>query len=130
MIKKTVTYTTFDDETITEEFYFHFNKVELTELQMSVDGGYLKMLERVLGSKDERTIMKVIKEFVLKAYGEKTLDGKRFDKSDEISNKFLHSAAFPVIFEEITASADAITAFIKGTFPANTVDTSALKPAT
>jgi hypothetical protein len=129
MIKKTTTYTDYNGVERTEDFYFHFNKVELTELQMSVDGGYIEHLKRILNSKDERAIMTTLKDFVLKAYGEKTGDGKGFTKSPKLSDAFYNSAAYPVIFEEITANADAITEFITGVFPVKVTAPAAITSA-
>ena len=39
MLKKTITYTDYNDNERTEDFYFNFSKAELTEMELSTVGG-------------------------------------------------------------------------------------------
>ena len=57
MIKKTVTYTDFDGNERTEDFFFHLTEQELTEWQFSIDGGLSGALERIINSKDQKKII-------------------------------------------------------------------------
>ena len=88
MLKKTVTYVDYNGVERTEDFYFNLSKAEITEMELSVEGGLSKMLEDVVNSKDNKQILAVFKEIILKAYGEKSADGRRFMKSEEISKAF------------------------------------------
>ena len=75
MLKKTITYTDYDGNERTEDFYFNISKAELTELQYSVKGGLKNILGKAVQEKDGPTIMQLSKEIVLKAYGVKSNDG-------------------------------------------------------
>lgn len=39
MLKKTISYTDYDGNQRTEDFYFNLSMAELTEMQMGVEGG-------------------------------------------------------------------------------------------
>lgn len=119
MLKKTVTYVDFNGVARTEDFYFNLTKAEVTEMELSVNGGFSKMVEEIVQSNDGARIIELFKEMVLKAYGEKSADGKRFIKSKALSEEFAQTEAFSEIFMELALDADAAAAFVKGIMPAN-----------
>ena len=119
MLKKTVSYVDYNGVERTEDFYFNLSKAEVTEMELSVEGGFSKMLEDIVKSKDNMQIVKLFKEIVLKAYGEKSADGKRFVKSKEIAEAFSQIEAYSEIFMELALNEDAAAAFVNGIMPAN-----------
>lgn len=119
MLKKTVTYTDYNGVERTEDFYFNLTKAEITEMELSTAGGFAEMLEKIVASQDAPSIIKVFKDLVLKAYGEKTPDGKRFVKSEEISTAFSQTEAYSQIFMELATDADAAAKFVNGIIPAD-----------
>ena len=118
MLKKTITYTDFNGVARTEDFYFNLSKAELMEMELGTHGGFAEMLHKIVDANDAPTIMKTFKSFILKAYGEKSADGKRFIKSDEISNAFAQTEAYSQIFMELITDAEAAANFINGIIPA------------
>ena len=121
MLKKEITYTDFNGQTVTEEFYFNLSKTELIELEAEVDG--LESLVRSLTKSNDRdSIIKKFKEIVGRAYGVKSDDGKRFVKSPELSADFLCHAAFDELFMELITNEDTIITFVKGIMPKDLVD--------
>lgn len=114
MIKKTITYKDFNGETRTEPFYFHLSRAELVEMEASTIGGYKAMVEKAAREGDTPTLFKVVKEFVLKSYGIKSLDGKRFEKSPEILASFEQSEAYSELLMELMGDDTAASAFING----------------
>mgnify|MGYP000590447351 CR=1 FL=1 len=80
MLKKTIEYTDFNDVTRKEDFYFHFSKAELMEMELSTTGGLQAMIQKIMSTQDIPAIVKVFKDLILKAYGEKSADGKAFIK--------------------------------------------------
>lgn len=118
MLKKTVTYQDYDGNDRTEDFYFNLSKAELVEMELSADGGLSKMIEKLVASQDMSRIMAIFKQIVLKAYGEKSPDGKRFIKSQEMRDGFEQTEAYSVIFMELATDADAASKFINGITPA------------
>ena len=119
MLKKTVTYVDYNGVERTEDFYFNLSKAEITEMELSVEGGFSKMLEEIVRSKDNVRIMELFKQMVLKAYGEKSADGKRFVKSKELSEAFSQTEAYSEIFMELALDEKAAAAFVNGIMPQN-----------
>lgn len=120
MLKKTIKYTDFDDNEREETFYFNLSKVEVAEMEMSVSGGWVKWVEKVVEAQSEPELIKIFKEVVLTAYGEKSADGRRFVKSPELSKAFSETGAFEVLFMELATDSEAAAAFFNGIVP--TVD--------
>ena len=81
MLKKEITYTDYNGQERTEDFYFNLSKAELIEMQASVDGGLDEHLIKLVKNNNQPEIFKFFKDLVLKAYGEKSDDGRRFVKS-------------------------------------------------
>lgn len=117
MLKKTITYTDYNNVERTEDFYFNLTKAELMEMEMGAVGGLSGMIEKIISAKDVPAIIKVFKELVLKAYGEKSADGKRFIKSKEISDAFSQTEAYSQLFMELATDADAASNFVNGIAP-------------
>ena len=67
--------------------------------------------------------MKLFKDLILKAYGEKSLDGRRFMKVDEKGNPlyigFSQTEAYSQLFMELANDADAASKFFIGVIPAD-----------
>lgn len=121
MLKKTVTYEDYNGVTRTEDFYFNLSKAEVTEMELSVNGGFSTMVEEIVKSNDGARIMELFKEIVLKSYGEKSADGKRFIKSKELSEAFSQTEAYSEIFMELATNDKAAADFVNGIMPANLV---------
>lgn len=119
MLKKTITYTDYNGNERTEDFYFNLSKAEIMEMEMSTTGGLAEMITRIVAAQDQPAIIKIFKDLVLKAYGEKSADGKRFVKSDEIAAGFSQTEAYSILFMELATDADAAAKFVNGIVPAD-----------
>lgn len=117
MYKKTVTYKDYDNVERTEDFYFDLSEAEVMIWENSVHGGVSSLLKRIIASKDMPQLVHEFKELVLMAYGEKSADGRRFDKSKELSDAFSHTRAYSIIFMELATDAEKATEFVKGIIP-------------
>lgn len=119
MLKKTITYTDYNGVERTEDFYFNLSEAELMEMEMSTEGGMEAYLNKIVSTQDKPTLIKLFKEIILKSYGEKSLDGKHFDKSEKLSNAFSHTEAYSILFMELATSDEAAALFINGVIPQN-----------
>lgn len=119
MIKKTITYTDYNGTDRTEDFYFNLSKAEVMEMEMSTTGGLAETIQRIVSAQDTPAIIKIFKDLVLKAYGEKSPDGKRFIKSDGISTAFSQTEAYSQLFMELATDADAAAKFVNGIIPSD-----------
>lgn len=117
MLKKTITYTDYNGVERTEDFYFNLKKSEIMEMEMSTDGGLSEMIKKIVATKDVPSLMSIFKKFILKAYGEKSPDGKRFIKSEELSESFEQTEAYSELFMELATSDKAAAEFINGLIP-------------
>lgn len=117
MLKKTITYTDYNGTERTEDFYFNLNKAEIAEMEMSISGGLTEMINRIIAEQNTPEIIKIFKELILKAYGIKHIDGKRFEKSEAISNAFAQTEAYSELFIELGTNAEAAAEFFNGIIP-------------
>lgn len=117
MLKRDITYEDFEGNTHTETFYFNVSKPELIELEVEVAGGFSEWMQRIIKAEDYQTIIKEFKKFVLFAYGEKSEDGKRFIKNDQLKEEFSQTNAYNVLFMELAQDDGAAADFVLGVMP-------------
>lgn len=117
MIKKVIKYTDFDGNEREEPFYFNLTKAECMEMELSASGGLEKTIQSIIDAKDNKKIVETFKELILKAYGEKSPDGKYFYKSPEISARFASTEAYSELFMELSSNADEASKFFNGIIP-------------
>lgn len=122
MFKKTITYNDFNDVERTEDFYFNFTESELMEMQLGTTGGLDQSLSKIVAGLDMPSIVSFFKEFVLNAYGEKSADGKRFIKNDELREAFSQTNAYNKLFMELAFDDVAAAEFINGVIPKDVAD--------
>ena len=118
MFKRTETYTDYNGVERTEDFYFNLTEAELTELEIGTLGGLAETVRVLIAAKDVKAIIAIFKDLVFKAYGEKSADGRRFMKSEEISRAFSETEAYNQIFMDLATNSEAAAAFINGIIPA------------
>ena len=117
MLVKTIPYIDYNGNDRTEDFYFNLSETEITEMELSIEGGFTDYIQRIVKAKDAPSLIKNFKEIVLKAYGEKSQDGRRFVKSPEISEAFSQTEAFNKLFMELVMDDGAAADFINGIIP-------------
>jgi len=117
MLKKTITYTDYNDNERTEDFYFNLSKAEVAEMELSVTGGLSDMIHKIIETRDIPEITKLFKKLILLSYGEKSSDGKRFIKSEELSTAFSQTEAYSQLFMELGSNDEAAAAFVNGIMP-------------
>lgn len=123
MLKKTIAYTDYDGNDRKEDFYFNLNKAEVVELQLGTIGGLTKTLEKIVQEKDSSRLIEYFKSIIMKAYGEKSPDGRRFIKSKELCEAFSQTEAYSNLFIELAGDAKAAAEFIDGILPKEASDT-------
>ena len=117
MFTKKITYTDYRGNKRTEEFFFNLNKAELAEMELSTVGGLHDMLKKIMETEDMPQIVKIFKQLILRSYGEISSDGKRFIKSEELSEAFSQTEAYSELFMELAQNPDAAAAFVNGVIP-------------
>lgn len=122
MLKKNIKYVDYDGNDRAEDFYFNLNKAEVIELQLGTVGGLTKTLEKIVQEKDTSRIIEYFKTIILKAYGEKSADGRRFIKSPELRDAFEQTEAYSELFMELASDAKMAAEFINGVLPKEAAD--------
>lgn len=122
MLTKKITFEDYNGATKTRSYMFNLTKSEITELQLSTSGGLSEMIQSIIDSENQQEIIAIFKKIILMAYGEKSLDGERFDKSEEMSSAFSHTPAYDKLFMELATNSVAGAEFIKGIVPKDLAD--------
>ena len=121
MLKKTITYTDYNNVERTEDFWFNLTESEIVEMEVSEEGGLQQYLERITKTNDAKKIVDIMKQIILKAYGEKSSDGRRFIKVDaeghNLASDFAQTPAYSKLFMEVAFDAQEAAKFIKAIFP-------------
>lgn len=117
MIAITKTFRDFNDIERTETKWFNLTETEIFEMELGTSGGVAEMLQNIIAAKDAPSIIKFFKEFILKAYGEKSADGLRFDKSEELSRKFSNTQFYNLLFMELATDDEKGAEFVNGVIP-------------
>ena len=121
MLKKAITYTDYDGNERTDEYRFHLSKKDLMEMEFSVEGGMQKTIERIVEKEDAKGLADLIKEIILKSYGELSEDD-RFIKTKngyKLSEDFEQTEAFSELYFELNTNENALVEFVNGVIPAN-----------
>lgn len=88
MLKKTISYVDYNGTKRTEDFYFNLTKAEISEMELEIPGGMSEMLKRITAAQDTPTLVKIFKDLILRSYGVKSDDGRRFVKSQQLKEEF------------------------------------------
>nr|DAP18247.1 MAG TPA: hypothetical protein [Caudoviricetes sp.] len=117
MLKKTITYTDYDGLERTEEFRFNLTKAELVDMELTTAGTFSETMKRIIAEKDIIRIAKLFKELLLKSYGVKSDDGKRFIKSQELSEAFSQTEAYSDLYIELLSNPEEAAKFFAEVAP-------------
>ena len=117
MIKWPITYTDYNGETHTDNFYFNLNKAEVMEMNFEAGGVYSEYLQRIVSERDTRRIGEEYKRLILKSYGEKSDDGRRFIKSADRTEAFEQSEAYVELYMQLATEEGAAQKFVEGVLP-------------
>lgn len=116
MLKKTITYTDYDGIERTEDFYFNYSKAEVAKMELRQNGGLKRLLEKMQKERNNEQLVKFFDEFILGAYGERSMDGRRFEKSKEMQDAFRETEAYSELFLELL-DADKMADFVNAVLP-------------
>ena len=119
MLKKTIKYTDYNGVERTEDFYFNLSKAEIMEMQLTTVGGLDVYLKKIISAQDMPTLMRIFKDLILKSYGVKSDDGRRFIKNEKLREEFEQTEAYSILYMELSTDAESAAAFVNGIIPAD-----------
>ena len=117
MYKKTMETVDFGGTKRTEDYYFNLTKAELMEMQLTTEGGYKEMIEKILKAQDTKAMVEVFKSAICKAYGVLSPDGRKFVKNQAILDDFMATQAYSDLYMELLQDADAAAEFFNNVIP-------------
>ena len=117
MLKKTITFTDYNGTERTEDFYFNLTKAEAIEWEVSLDGGLVQHIEKIAAEQNGPKMFELFKELIMRSYGQKSPDGRRFIKSDELRTEFQQTEAYSILYTELSSDAGAAEIFVNGIIP-------------
>ena len=117
-----IPYTDYDGNEREEECFFNLNKAEVLEMQMTWDGGLDKVLHKIIEEKDQKRIIEMFKMIILKSYGQKSLDGKRFVKTPQVVEEFTQTEAYSELFMMLATDDKKAAEFINGILPQKLIE--------
>lgn len=129
MVKKTITYHDYNNVERTEDFYFNLNEAEVMEMELGVTGGMAEMIQRIVQAQDGPTIIKTFKDVVLRSYGVKSPDGKRFIKTDKLREEFSQTEAYSQLFMKLATDSKEAADFVNGIMPEKVEEVKSSIPA-
>lgn len=121
MLEKKIKYTDYRGNEREEELFFNLSEAECLKLETSIDGGLSALLTRLSAEQNVPKIMEMFDEIICKAYGEISLDGKRFVKETDagvpLYKAFKETEAYSKLFVELVGDPDKQIEFINGILP-------------
>lgn len=117
MIVKRIKFTDYDGNEREEDFRFNLTETELMKMEFDTEGGMEALIKKIVDEKDSKKIGELFDRIILMSYGEKSADGKRFMKSEEISRAFSETEAYNVLYMELLTNENAAANFINGLVP-------------
>lgn len=122
MYKKTLEYEDFNGDKVKEDLYFNLSKAELLEMNFRAKGGLKNYIEAIINARDTETLTDIFKTLLLKSYGVKSPDGRRFMKNEQIREEFECSIPYDILFTTLATDAKEAADFVNGILPKELVE--------
>lgn len=118
MYIKKITYSDFLGNERTEDFHFNLTEAEIIEW-LSTNAEYTldKVIDNMRKKMNVKGILEATKDLIYMAYGEVSLDGRRFIKSKEVKDAFMETNAYSVLFMELATDATKAAEFFNSIIP-------------
>lgn len=117
MYKRTINYIDYNGTERKEDYYFNLSKAEILEMEMTTPGGFIEMLQNIIDAKDSSALFKIFTDLILKSYGQKSPDGKKFVKNDTIREDFKQTEAYSILLLELVTNAEEASNFVNKIIP-------------
>lgn len=120
MLSKEIIFTDYDGQQRKNTYYFNLNRAEVI-MWMTTTGEYTldKLLLRLSEERNGKRIMEIFEDLIHRSYGKKSLDGIRFEKSEEAWLEFFQSEAYSELFTELVTDAQKASAFVNAIIPSD-----------
>ena len=117
MLKKTITYTDYNDRSRTEDFWFNLSRTEILDMAICKRRDLGKLLSDIITESDPTKFISLIEDLIQISYGRKSEDGKRFIKSEELTRDFTQTEAYSELLVDLALNADKAVEFVNAIIP-------------
>ena len=117
MYVKEIEYTDFNGVARKEKFYFNLTKAEILDMELGKTGGLTEYIQKILQAQDTPAIMSLFKTLLLKSYGVKSDDGRRFIKNDRVREDFEQTQAFSDLYMLLALDDNEAAKFVNAIVP-------------
>ena len=117
MYVKEIEYTDFNGVARKEKFYFNLTKAEILDMELGKTGGLTEYIQKIIAAQDTPAVMALFKQLLLKSYGVKSDDGRRFIKNDEVRSEFEQTQAFSDLYMLLALDDDEASKFVNAIVP-------------
>lgn len=119
MFARTFEYTDYNGQPRKDTWWFNLTKAELMKMELGAWGGLDALLKRLIREENPAQVVDMFEKIILSAVGEKSPDGRRFIKNEEIRQDFYQTQAYSDLFYELVTDSGKVAAFLKGCIPAD-----------
>lgn len=119
MLTKAITYTDYNGNKKTKNFYFNLTRTELAKMELTNKAGMEETIKQMINEDDREKIIDLFETLVLGSVGEKSADGERFEKSDKIRQDFINHPAYDILFMELISDSKSMADFINAILPSD-----------
>ena len=117
MYVKEMEYTDFNGVKRKEKFYFNLTKAEILDMELGKTGGLTEYIQKIIEAQDTPSIMALFKKLLLKSYGVKSEDGRRFIKNDQVREDFEQTQAFSDLYMLLALNDAEASKFVNAIIP-------------
>lgn len=122
MFSRTFEYTGYDGQPHKDTWWFNLSEAELYKLELSNLGGMNGMMQKLLRESKPGEVVDLFEKLILSAVGERSVDGRKFIKNEEIRQDFYQSKAYSDLFVELVKSGEKLAEFLRGAIPAEVAE--------
>lgn len=117
MFKKTFEYKDYNGNDRKDTLMFNFTEAELMEMDFEKQGGLINYINRISETQDGPALAEIFKDILLRAYGAKSDDGKRFIKNAQLKEEFEQSIPYSMYYTELARNSKAAAEFMNEVMP-------------
>lgn len=117
MLQREFTYKGYDGEMHTDTWLFNLTQADLLKLNMGSFGGLDDLMKRMIREDRPKELVDMFEALILSAVGEKSPDGRRFIRTQEIRDEFYQTEAYSQLFTELVTNGEKLKAFILAIIP-------------
>lgn len=121
MLRWPITYEDYDGNERTETFMFNLTKAEVMRMELTSEGGLDQYIKKITEARNGKLITEFVEKLIFSAYGEKSLDGRRFIKNDDngrpLWESFKDTEAYSNLFMTLVTDSEQTAKFIEGILP-------------